>query len=112
MNVIYTIIASFTNGEIEIDENNVLTRKRFKLSNCGDNYIIIEQFKIRDKYILIRKYIINWLVPLTLLKVFVETKKSFHFQEIRQECREIILQKNLISQFLNNYLELLYIQDI
>lgn len=54
MNVIYTIIASFTNGEIEIGDNNVLTRKHFELSNCGDNYIIIE-LKVRDKYILIRK---------------------------------------------------------
>lgn len=36
MNVIYTIIASFTNGEIGIGENNVLTRERFELSNCPE----------------------------------------------------------------------------
>lgn len=37
MNVIYTIIASFTNGETEIGENNALTRERFELSNPEEN---------------------------------------------------------------------------
>lgn len=62
MNVIYTIIASFTNGEIGIGENNVLTRERFELSNCPERIVSFqEKLKTRYKYILIQGYEFNWL---------------------------------------------------
>lgn len=48
MNVIYTIIASFTNGEIGIGGNNVLTREHFELSNCPERIASFQRNSKRD----------------------------------------------------------------
>ena len=63
MNVIYTIITSFTNGEVGIGENNTLTREN--ISNCqiirGGLHNCVKRLEARDRSIFTQSITFHWL---------------------------------------------------
>lgn len=103
MNVIYTIIASFTNGEIGIGENNVLTRECFELSNCPKRIASFQRNSKRDTSIFYYRviYLIGSSIPDTFKQIAMEIAPFFKKSDKSSYQNEFILINVNLSNNVN-----------